>query len=39
VAGFLVPLLADALVGVAAGIVVLAGVMAVQRLRGTAPAH
>jgi len=39
VAGLLVPLLADALVGVAAGIVVLAGVMAVQRLRGTKPAH
>ena len=39
VAGFLVPLLADALVGVAAGCVVLAGVVAVQRLRGTAPAH
>ena len=39
VAGLLVPLLADALVGVAAGIVVLAGVMGVQRLRGGKPAH
>jgi len=35
----LLPLLADALVGVAAGCLVLGGVLAVQRLRGGTPAH
>ena len=39
VAAAALPLLADALVGVAAGIVVLAGVLVVQRLRGNKPAH
>ena len=39
VAAAVLPLLADALVGVAAGIVVLAGVLVVQRLRGNTPAH
>ncbi len=39
VAAALLPLLADAVVGVAAGALVLAAVLAVQRLRGAAPAH
>ena len=39
VAGALLPLLADAVVGVAAGCVVLGAVVGLQRLRGAAPAH
>jgi uncharacterized protein len=38
VAGFLLPTLADALVGIVAGALVLAAVLLVKRLRGAAPA-